>query len=143
MDNKRPPTRLDGAGIVILLFTAMFGVIGVVLLVFLWSPADAFPRPPILFRLVGSCIAGMFMLMGFGIPLSALARLRKGESAFPPRPATAGTSAGTDPAAPPAKGYQCPNCGATLGTGQEVSPSGDAKCTYCHRWWNIHRDSKR
>jgi hypothetical protein len=40
-------------------------------------------------------------------------------------------------------GYACPNCGATLANGAEVSPLGDAKCGYCQQWFNVFgRDGK-
>lgn len=35
--------------------------------------------------------------------------------------------------------YECLNCGANLGKGVEVSPSGDVKCEYCVKWFNIHK----
>lgn len=35
-------------------------------------------------------------------------------------------------------GYDCPSCGAALGKEADVSPSGDVKCGYCERWFNIH-----
>ena len=38
-------------------------------------------------------------------------------------------------------GYACTNCGATLQGEAEVSPSGDVKCSYCERWFNIHRSA--
>jgi len=38
-----------------------------------------------------------------------------------------------------AAGYRCPNCGASIAEGADVSPSGDVKCDHCRRWFNIHR----
>ncbi len=35
--------------------------------------------------------------------------------------------------------YECLNCGADLGKGVDVSPSGDVKCEYCSKWFNIHK----
>ena len=34
-------------------------------------------------------------------------------------------------------GYKCEHCGAGLDEKADVSPSGDVKCTYCKKWFNI------
>lgn len=135
VDSKRPTPRLDAPGIVVLAFFSVFGFIGIAVLVFVWSPTDPFHTPPLFFRVFASFIACAFMLLGFGLPLSAIVRARRhGGSIAGHDPASSG------PAAPSSgAGYACPNCGAGLGQGQEVSPGGDAKCGYCHRWWNILR----
>lgn len=39
------------------------------------------------------------------------------------------------------KNYRCNHCGAALGDKAEVSPSGDAKCLYCHKWFNIYKNA--
>jgi hypothetical protein len=123
---KLPTPRLP---LFALIFMSMFGFIGVAVLIFVWSGRGDFP--PLIFRLVASFIAIAFMAMGFGAPISAiLHRTRNTESQA--------AIATAEPGEPPRKGYKCPNCGAGLGT-QEVSPSGDVKCTYCHKWWNIYR----
>lgn len=117
-----------------LAFFGLFGCVGVAVLIFLWSPSSSFSGPPLIFKVVGSFIAMMFMVMGFGMPISAIkaSRARRDE-----RPTD--TKAPTSSGAAQAAGYRCPHCGAGLGHEQEVSPSGDVKCTYCKRWWNIHR----
>jgi DNA-directed RNA polymerase subunit RPC12/RpoP len=112
----------------------MFGFIGIAVLIFLWSaPSDGFGAPPLFFRVFGSFIALAFMAMGFGLPISAL--LSRSDSS-PSGPDSLPLSDG----APSERqvGYRCPHCGAGLGKDQEVSPQGDIKCTYCHKWWNIH-----
>jgi DNA-directed RNA polymerase subunit RPC12/RpoP len=38
------------------------------------------------------------------------------------------------------KDYTCKNCGAILGEKADVSPSGDVKCQYCNKWFNIHKN---
>jgi predicted RNA-binding Zn-ribbon protein involved in translation (DUF1610 family) len=43
-------------------------------------------------------------------------------------------------AAAPKVGYDCPNCGEALGKEADVLPSGDVKCGYCERWFNIHSE---
>jgi DNA-directed RNA polymerase subunit RPC12/RpoP len=117
-----------------LAFFGLFGCVGVAVLIFLWSPSHSFSGPPLIFKVVGSFIAMMFMVMGFGMPISAIKASRARKDARPAE-TEVGTSAGTQPTA----GYRCPQCGAGLGHEQEVSPSGDVKCIYCKRWWNIHR----
>ncbi len=126
----RPPWFL-------LVFISMFGCIGLALLVFLWSKSSHdWDAPPLIFRVVGSCIAIAFIAMGFGIPLSAWRRLR---SLSPLAEDGAGGDAlGVPSRTGPSAGYQCPHCAAGLTKAQEVSPSGDVKCVYCQKWWNIH-----
>lgn len=119
----RPPTF-------ILLFTSIFGFIGIAIIVFLWSGEDGFGGAPLFFKVFGSLIALGFVAMGFGLPLSILRRGREVE-----KPTATGLQ--PPPPAPPTN-LACPNCGANVGQA-EVSPSGDVKCTYCHGWWNIHR----
>lgn len=117
-----------------LAFFGLFGCVGVAVLIFLWSPSHSFSGPPLIFKVVGSFIAMMFMVMGFGMPISAIKASRKSTEASLAE-SEDGSAAGTTTPA----GYRCPHCGAGLGQEQEVSPSGDVKCTYCKRWWNIHR----
>jgi hypothetical protein len=126
-----------------LLFVSMFGCIGLALLIFLWSaPTDGFHSPPLFFRLFGSCIAICFMAVGFGLPISALrARLSGAVDGAPGTPTSAAPSGADAAHAAQGDGYRCPSCGAALVSGQEVSPSGDVKCGYCRKWWNIHRGS--
>ena len=116
-----------------LVFVSMFGFAGIALLAFLWGPTQGPMEPPWIFRVMGSLIALMFIAMGFGVPITAYRASAQEQTDTPE----------TTPATPdPAKaGYRCHNCGAALGPEQEVSPSGDVKCAYCKRWWNIHRSS--
>ena len=115
-----------------MLFISIFGFIGVAVLIFLWSPSsDRFDGPPLFFRVFGSLIALAFMAMGFGLPISALLA----------RSASPSITEGADhpsSSSESSAGYRCSHCGAGLGEGQEVSPKGDVKCSYCHKWWNIH-----
>lgn len=110
-----------------LIFFALFGCIGLSILIFMWSGRPGFGDPPLVFRVMGSFIAIGFMVMGFGVPLSAIRAAGK--------PGAAADEPGTRPVE---GGYRCPNCGAVLKEA-EVSPSGDVKCPYCKGWWNIHR----
>ena len=55
-------------------------------------------------------------------------------------PEAGSTSSETTETDKPKVGYDCPNCGAALGKEADVSPSGDVKCGYCERWFNIHSE---
>lgn len=127
------------APVFVLLFFSMFGFVGLTILGALWSRAAGESGVPVFVRMIGSLIALMFVIMGFGVPLNALKAgrqpLESGEAPGTPMDPPGGDTPG------PTAGYRCPNCGAQLGPDQEVSPSGDAKCGYCKRWWNIHRGS--
>ena len=116
----RPPTFM-------LLFMSIFGFIGIAVMMFLWGADDGFGSPPLFFRVFGSLIAMGFIVMGFGMPLSLL-RKRKGAVGVLDEMMRR----------PPLAQLACPNCGANVGN-TEVSPSGDAKCSYCKGWFNIHR----
>lgn len=114
------------------LVAGIFGLIGITVLVFLWAaPFDEFGSPPLFFRIFGSLIASVFVIVGvsgaFGRGMAA------GQPRNPPFPG------GTPPAPSAARGYQCTSCGATLGANADVSPSGDVKCQFCGRWFNIHK----
>jgi hypothetical protein len=125
-----------------------FGI-GMTVLFFLWSaPFGQFGSPPLFFRVFGSFIALAFVMTGVGIFVSA------GKIGDPRRMAQslhemtndlatnlpAAGSAAVEPTeeTKPKVGYDCPNCGAALGKQADVSPSGDVKCGYCERWFNIH-----
>ena len=109
------------------LFFAIFGCIGVTVLVFLWG-ARGFGAPPLVFKVFGSFIALAFIVMGFGVPLSALAkRSRITTTGGEAGPGGHGTADRPDHPG----GYTCPHCGANVADG-EVSPSGDIKCRYCN-----------
>jgi hypothetical protein len=125
MNAPKPP--FSRPPLFVLIFMSLFGFIGVTLLGFLWFGTER-DFPPLIFKILASFIALGFITMGFGAPLSAL-RARQKPEAEARGPATA---------EPSEAGYKCPNCGAGLGQ-QEVSPSGDVKCRYCLKWWNIHR----
>jgi DNA-directed RNA polymerase subunit RPC12/RpoP len=125
-----PPPSSPRPPVFILVFFSMFGFIGLTLLVFLWAQSSReFGAPPLVARLFGSFIAIGFIAVGFGVPASVLfSRNKQGPQGNGPG------------ATPPAKkaGYQCPHCGAGLAKDADVSPSGDIRCSYCQRWWNIH-----
>lgn len=125
-----------------------FGI-GMTVLIFLWSaPFGEFHSPPLFFRVFGSFIALAFVMTGIGIfvgagkigdPRSMAQRLQEMQKELQGNhpPADSATALSAD--APASKvGYDCPNCGASLGKEADVSPSGDVKCGYCERWFNIH-----
>lgn len=133
---KTPKTSVPRPAWFALIFVSIFGFIGLTLLIFLWFGSDSdFGRPPLIARLIGSFVAIGFMAMGFGMPISAILAWSRGEIA-----AEGESGPDTVEGAKPAPvGYRCPHCAAGLGSKQEVSPSGDVKCGYCNKWWNIHR----
>ena len=109
------------------LIAGVFGAIGLVVIVSLWT-ADGLGEPPLFFKLVGTLMASIFALVGGAGALGL-------EPPAPPIGSTRGASrAGPQGAAQLA----CTNCGAALEEGADVSPSGDVKCTYYQRWFNIH-----
>ena len=111
-----------------------FAGIGLTVLGFLWFGDDGFGSPPLIFRLVGSFIAIVFVVFGGTMGLSAV--FARGLMADPTERLKAlQGNAGAETRVPGS--YVCPNCGATLGNA-EVSPLGDVKCTFCGSWFNIH-----
>jgi hypothetical protein len=120
-------------------FGFVFGGIGLAVLIFLWSGGDEFGAPPLFFRIFGSFIAIAFVAFGGTMVFSFL----KPKSMLPITNAFVSTDPSTapPPVVPPTPvaGYTCPHCGATLGADAEVSPLGDVKCTFCGRWFNLHK----
>ena len=130
----------------------LFGIIpfgiGVTVLVFLWT-SSGFGAPPLVFRIFGSFVAMGFVM--FGVAAFASGGLIKGhaeqlrgmmqdvsESARGGIERPSRSPENSTAEAGPQVGYDCPKCGAALGEDCDVSPSGDAKCQYCKRWFNIH-----
>ena len=116
-------------------FGFVFAGIGLTVIVFLWSqdPSD-FHSPPLFFKIFGSLVALIFVLVGGTM---GVATVRGKGTASPPAVDSSSTTG------PPqaARGYQCPHCAAPLGAKADVSPSGDVKCPFCGRWFNIHRSA--
>jgi hypothetical protein len=112
----------------------VFAGLGLTVLISVWSkPFGEFGSPPLFFRIFASFIAVMFVAVG-GIGARASLRYRAPSL---PQAGAAAPSSTTKPIA----GYVCPHCGAPLGDRVEVSPSGDVKCGFCGRWFNIHRSA--
>jgi hypothetical protein len=109
------------------LISGVFGAIGLVVIVSLWT-AEGFGEPPLFFKLVGTLIASVFVLVGVA---GALGLQPKAPPGGPIRGASPANRQGPVQLA-------CTTCNAPLGEGADVSPSGDVKCTYCQRWFNIH-----
>ena len=120
-----------------------FGI-GVTVLCFLWgTPSGQFGSPPLFFRVFGSFIALAFVMFGLAFffaqsiaarPKGLLKKRRQLAGELQQRRSGQKPSVGS----PPSGGYDCPQCGAALGDAAEVSPSGDVKCQYCRKWFNIH-----
>ena len=120
--------------------------IGVTVLFALWGGNFAFA--PFIFKVFGSFVACFFIMAGVGIyrtvgnfgdPRNMAQTLQKMQKELAAnQPESDPVSPQPDDAAKSKVGYDCPNCGATLGKEADVSPSGDVKCGYCERWFNIH-----
>jgi hypothetical protein len=110
-------------------FGFVFAGIGVAVLIFMWT-AGGFGEPPLFFRVFASFIALAFVAFGGTLGYSAV----RPQAMSPTPPPQA-----HEPAPASSAGYTCHNCGATLGKDADVSPLGDVKCTFCGRWFNIHR----
>ena len=125
--------------------------IGLTVLGFAWSSQFGGPfGVPIFFRLFFSFVALGFVIAGAGIVLG-------GGGLAPPKELLNQVAdfnrqlkdamSGRRPGGPPegrrppqmtSEGYVCPSCNAPIGTGADVSPHGDVKCTHCGRWFNVH-----
>jgi len=135
-DDQGVQARLPGAGpqrFIAAVFGFVFAAIGLTVIVFLWSSnPHEFGSPPLFFKIFGSLIAVIFVLVGGTLGVSALRA----------KPSLAPPAVGASTTTPrPAGGYQCPHCAAPLGPKADVSPSGDVKCSFCGRWFNIHKNA--
>jgi DNA-directed RNA polymerase subunit RPC12/RpoP len=113
--------------------------IGVSVLFFLWT-ASGFGAPPLIFKVFGSFIALGFVMFG-GAMLFGTSLLQQQEGRMAGLIKRVNRRVKDSNSTPPSEkkvGYDCANCGAALGPDAEVSPSGDVKCSYCKRWFNIH-----
>jgi DNA-directed RNA polymerase subunit RPC12/RpoP len=107
--------------------------------------------------LLAMLIFGIVFLFVFG---SILARLFRGrgtvdrvldmaedqvrrnhEQRFGSRRRVRPSERGTPPSLPHreagAMDFQCDHCGATAEGPMDISPSGDVRCTYCGKWYNV------
>ena len=134
------PTDNPVATIVSRVVPFFFGCVGVTVLVFLWSqPFGGFGSPPLFFRVFGSFIAIMFCLVGFGGAIFGGRMMNQVKARGRQLRRSRRDLEHERDVAPPKVGYDCPNCGGGLGDDADVSPSGDVKCSYCDRWFNIHK----
>ena len=126
----------------------LFGIIpfgiGISVLCFLWFSGDGFHSPPLFFKVFGSFVALGFVMFGV-VAFSAGSLVNRNRlqdlarSMHELQQSQNGSVPGATTNQPESRpGYDCPNCGASLGDGAEVSPSGDVKCDYCKRWFNVH-----
>lgn len=126
----------------------LFGIvplgIGLSVIGFLWlSPFGAFHSPPLFFRIFGTFVALPFVFIGVAAflakPEQMLGHAReRAEQLSQQLRESSASSAKTATTAKSSTGYICPSCNAPLGDKSDVSPSGDAKCAHCGRWFNIH-----
>lgn len=124
-----------------------FGI-GMTVLIGLWG--GGMGDPPLFFRMFGSFIALAFVLFGiaafkaagkFGDPLSMVRSMQEiAKELEANQPGSRSGSVSSTEETKSKVGYECPNCAASLGTDADVSPSGDVRCGYCDRWFNIHSE---
>lgn len=136
MDNDHAHVAKAGLGVARFVggvFGFVFAGIGLTVLVFLWS-ASGFGEPPLFFRIFGSFIAIAFVAFGGAMLYGVITGRAMATAARPPSVPTGKPG----PTAAPTTGYQCPNCGAPLAQGADVSPMGDVKCPFCQTWFNVH-----
>jgi hypothetical protein len=122
--------------------------IGLTVLFALWGGAFGFA--PFIFKVFGSFVACFFIMGGVGIyktaeklgdPRRMAQTLQEMQKELTGNQPERGSSSGETAESSSSKvGYDCPNCGASLGKEADVSPSGDVKCGYCERWFNIHSE---
>ena len=117
-----------------------FGI-GLTVLFFIWTGEIA-EDAPLFFKVIGSFVALGFI--SFGVAFFAGPSLYKNHGQNPLNQARDMAESleeqqkSPSDDAPPQVSYSCPNCGSDIGEKAEVSPSGDVKCEYCKRWFNIH-----
>lgn len=116
-----------------------FGI-GLTVLFFVWT--GGMGDPPLFFKVIASFVAlgfvmtGAVFFIGPGLLKGHHSRLLDQAQDMAESLGEQQKSAGDD--GPPQVSYSCPNCGSDIGEKAEVSPSGDVKCEYCKRWFNIH-----
>jgi hypothetical protein len=107
----------------------IFGVIGLTIIISMWSaPFNEFGSPPLFFRIFASLIGLAFIAFGFGVAFS--------KSGNHPGATLSKFSQTLRQTGSPKK-YKCPHCSGGI-ENQEVSTSGDVKCEYCGKWYNVH-----
>jgi hypothetical protein len=137
--------QLMASRVIFGVFGFAFGGIGLTVLGFLWgTPFNQFGSPPLFFRIFGSFIALIFVVVGGSTFLAAIAGRRMINQKIPisrfqsrqpeERP--------LEPLSGSPLHYACSNCGAQLANNSDVSPLGDVKCSFCHQWFNIHRPAR-
>ncbi|MFK7821887.1 MAG: hypothetical protein AB8G99_24525 [Planctomycetaceae bacterium] len=134
--NAAGPGRFIGA-----VFGLGFLGIGVTVLGYLWlTPFNQFGSPPLFFRIFGSFIAIMFVAMGGGTAYAAITGKANPVGNHRQISDVIQHASSEQGKSEPSTGdnYACDSCGAPLNSETDVSPHGDAKCTHCGRWFNIH-----
>jgi hypothetical protein len=139
-DDKTPAVS---ERIVAAVFGLFFSGIGLAVLVGSLESFGSFHSPPLFFRVVGFLMSMPPLAIGALIIYAAV-------TGKTPKALAAGSrdramrlldkklrSPGDAAQATPMGSYSCPCCAAPLGSGADVSPSGDAKCSHCGSWFNV------
>lgn len=115
--------------------------VGITLLCGLWFGGSPFDGAPFFFKVMGSFVALMFLLVGSGFLFAKISPESQMKAMVDQlqRLQQENSSAANTETKVAQGGYQCSACGATLESNAEVSPHGDVKCEHCGRWFNIHK----
>ena len=128
-----PAAVTGGSRFIAGVFGVAFAGIGLAVIGGLWL-GDGMGDPPVIFKLVGSLIASIFVAVG---GMAVVGAITGGGLMAPQQPPISPTTSATSPPAS-ARGYTCPHCGGGLDRAADVSPMGDVKCSFCGRWFNVH-----
>jgi hypothetical protein len=97
------------------------------------------------FRVFGTFVALPFVFIGVaGFRASSLSSHEHLIQRAQDRAESLSQASIVPPSSPPptsSAGYVCPSCSAPIGTGADVSPHGDVKCSHCGRWFNVYSSS--
>jgi hypothetical protein len=118
----------SGLPIFFRLVSVIFGVIGLTIFEMWNALFNKFGSPPLFFRVFASLIGLAFIAFGFGVTFSKSGN-HKGAT-FTKLSQTLRQTGGS-------KKYKYPHCSGDI-ENQEVSPSGDVKCEYCGKWYDVH-----
>lgn len=137
------PTPNIGERVLAGAFGTCFGGVGLAVLsmnLFSWG---SFHSPPVFFRIFGICMSIPFIAVGGTLVVAAITgkkpkafgqNLRDRASHLLDQADRASRREAT---AERRASYACPHCGAPLGDGADISPSGDVKCDHCRAWFNV------
>ncbi|WP_437188138.1 hypothetical protein SH668x_001568 [Planctomicrobium sp. SH668] len=99
------------------------------LIVFIWS--GVFGPVHVFFKIVGTWIGICAISVTVGMIANSMRIVSQSPASSQPAMPHGGQSQSPR--------YHCEHCSAKLDKESTVSPLGDIQCTYCGKWFNIHR----